>query len=266
MSYAIWLFALSVPFLLLERLWPRRRMPLLRRGFWNDVFYIVFNSHGLSYLVGYGAIHAIAALDKALDLTHLKEWVYLGAMSGKPFWLQLVVLLIAMDFAQWCVHNLLHRVGWLWQFHKVHHSIVDLDWIGNWRIHWGEIVVYRVLLYVPAAFFGFAPVAMFWYGVVNTLIGHFAHANLRWKIGPLKYIVNSPELHVWHHTHPDSGPPNRNFALTLSVWDWLFRTWYLPGRDPERLGFTGIESYPGSVPGQWLEPFRRRAATGAPGS
>ena len=258
MAYAVWLFALSLPFLFLERLWPRKPFKTFRRGIWNDVFYILFNSHGLSYALGYGAIYAIAALDRALDLAHLKEWVYLGAISGKPFWLQFFVLLFAMDFAQWCIHNLLHRVGWLWEFHKVHHSIVDLDWIGNWRIHWGEIIAYRLLLYLPAAFFGFSPQAMFYYGLLNTLVGHFAHANLRWKIGPLKFLINSPELHVWHHTHPASGPPNRNFAITLSIWDWIFQTWYLPARDPERLGFTGIENYPESAPGQWIEPFRRR--------
>jgi sterol desaturase/sphingolipid hydroxylase (fatty acid hydroxylase superfamily) len=33
---------------------------------------------------------------------------------------------------------------WLWEFHKVHHSIEELDWIGNFRFHWMEIVVYKV--------------------------------------------------------------------------------------------------------------------------
>ena len=85
----------------------------------------------------------------------------------------------------------------------------------------------------------------------------------RWRVGWLKYIVNSPEMHLWHHNHPDCGPVNRNFALTLSVWDWLFGTAYLPGHAPERLGFDGIETYPAHLPGQWWEPvaalMRRQA-------
>src|ERR1043166_5329229 len=44
--------------------------------------------------------------------------------------------------------------------------------------------------------------------------------NLRWRVGWLKYVINSPQVHIWHHNHPDCGPVNRNFALTLSVWDW----------------------------------------------
>lgn len=143
----------------------------------------------------------------------------------------------------------------LWEFHKVHHSITELDWIGDWRFHWGEIVVYRSLLYVPAALLGVRGDAMFWVGIVNTLGGHFAHANLNWRIGWLRYIVNSPELHAWHHNHPDCGPVNRNFALTLAAWDWLFGTAWLPDHDPDRLGFAGIEQYPEQVPGQWVAPF-----------
>jgi len=48
-------------------------------------------------------------------------------------------------------HNLLHRVPWLWTFHKVHHSITTMDWIGNWRFHWMEIVVYKTLQWLPLA-------------------------------------------------------------------------------------------------------------------
>jgi len=34
----------------------------------------------------------------------------------------------------------------VWKSHKVHHSIVEMDWIGDWRFHWFEILVYNVLL------------------------------------------------------------------------------------------------------------------------
>jgi len=56
--------------------------------------------------------------------------------AGQPFWVQFPVLVLVMDFSRYLIHNLLHRVPWLWEFHKVHHSIEELDWIGNWRFHW----------------------------------------------------------------------------------------------------------------------------------
>ncbi len=257
MIYSAWLFGFSILFLVLERLRPRHRIALLRRGIFNDLFYLVFNSQYLGVLFGVATARLIATLDGAFDLSALKRTVALGVMSEKPFWLQFAVLLVVYDLLQWSIHNVLHRVPRLWEFHKVHHSIEELDWIGNWRFHWFEGVFYQALLYAPMAFFGFAPRAMFWNGVVGTFVGFFAHANLGINIGWLRYIVNSPEMHQWHHTHPDAGPENRNFGLTLAVWDWLFGTAWLPDHDPERLGFTGVETWPRSLWRQALAGFWR---------
>jgi sterol desaturase/sphingolipid hydroxylase (fatty acid hydroxylase superfamily) len=249
MSYPAWLAGLAILFWTLERAWPRRpSQPLLRTGVWTDIAHVVFNAHVAGVVLGNLTIGLAAGVDRALG--------FAGLMRGQPFWLQFAALLVSMDLVKWLVHNLLHRVDALWQFHKVHHSIVDMDWIGDWRFHWVEILVYRSLLYVPAALMGFSGEAMFWVGVLDTAVGHFAHANVRWNIGWLRYVVNSPEMHLWHHNHPDCGPHNRNFGLTLSVWDWLFGTAHVPPRDPERLGFDKVESYPRQLPGQWWEPFR----------
>lgn len=67
-------------------------------------------------------------------------------------------------------------------------------------------------------------------------------------LGPfMRKIFNSPELHIWHHAHdlPEQHRYGINFAITLAVWDYLFKTDYLPheGRDI-KLGFPGIEQYP----------------------
>ena len=248
LRYPVWLVGLSLLFVAAERIWPRYpAQRLLRRGWLSDLAYIVFNSEYLGVLLGLVSIRII----ESFQLKRLE----VGLLSTAPFWIQFIAFLLVFDFLQWSIHNLLHRVDFLWQFHKVHHSIVDLDWIGDWRFHWVEIIVYRSLLYIPAAFFGFRGDVMFWAGIVNTFVGHFAHANLRWHIGPLRYILNSPEMHIWHHNHPDSGPVNRNFGITLSIWDWIFGTAHLPPRDPARLGFEGIESYPAQLPGQWVRPF-----------
>ncbi|MDZ4803213.1 MAG: sterol desaturase family protein [Bryobacteraceae bacterium] len=255
MVYSLWLFGFSVLFLVAERFWPQRAQRTLRAGIGTDVFYLIFNSEYLGVLLGVVAAHTIAVLDRSLDLTNLRDYFCLGAISGQPLWLQLPALILIFDFAQWLIHNALHRVPWLWEFHKVHHSIQEMDWVGNWRFHWFEVVFYRTLLYVPAAFFGFSPVAMFWYGVLNTVVGHFAHANLSLRLGPLKYFVNSPEMHIWHHAHPLSGPADRNFGIMLSVWDWLFGTAYCPQGDPARLGFTGVEWYPKNPISQAVAPF-----------
>ncbi|MBS1831030.1 MAG: sterol desaturase family protein [Acidobacteria bacterium] len=249
MVYAVWLFSISIAFVIAERLWPwRKQQKLFREGLLSDVLYIVFNSEYL------GIVIAVLTA-KLLAIYNPDPLVTLNLMKGKPYWLQFLILLPAFDLAQWAVHNALHRVPILWRFHKVHHSVVDMDWIGNWRFHWGEIFVYRVAMYVPTAVLGFAPAVLFYYGILNTIIGHYAHANMRLSLGPLKYVLNTPQMHIWHHNHPDCGPINKNFAITLSVWDWVFGTAYMPEKPPERLGFEGIETYPKNIAGQWVQPF-----------
>jgi len=159
------------------------------------------------------------------------------------------------------VHNLLHRVPALWELHKVHHSSRSLDWLANWRFHVLEIVVYRALLYVPLGLLGANGQALFAVGVWNTFMGHYTHANTRIGLGPFRYLLNSPRMHLWHHTHASAGPVNKNFGIGLSVWDWVFRTAYIPEHDPSRLGFQGGETFAETWWGQTLAPFRALVAT-----
>jgi sterol desaturase/sphingolipid hydroxylase (fatty acid hydroxylase superfamily) len=145
----------------------------------------------------------------------------------------------------------------LWQYHKLHHSIEQLDWIGNFRFHWMEIVVYKGLTYLPLIVLGIDGRVLLWVAIFGTLIGHLNHANLRLSWGPLKYLFNSPRMHIWHHDLVVHGHHGQNFAIVFSLWDWLFGTAYLPAdaEQPEQLGFVGIERFPRGVLGRLIYPF-----------
>ena len=97
-----------------------------------------------------------------------------------------------------------------------------MDWLGSMRFHFAEALIYDGLLYVPLAVLGFRGEVLFALAVVGTAIGHCNHANLRLRIGPLRDLINSPEMRVWHHAHPDAGPTDRNFGINLAIGDWLF--------------------------------------------
>jgi len=67
-------------------------------------------------------------------------------------------------------------------------------------------------------------------------------------LGPImKYVFNSPEMHIWHHAYdlPKGREYGINFGITLAMWDYIFGTASIPhdGRDI-RLGFPEIESFP----------------------
>lgn len=258
-SYPFWLALFSVFVMGLERLFPwRKEQKQLRPYLWSDLIHLVWNGHFLGVLV-YGIYSAWihAPLVAWLESLGVAGSLYAGVAGTWPIWAQIVVALFVVDFVQWVVHNLLHRITPLWELHKVHHSIVDgeMDFIVSFRFHWMEVVVYKSFLYVPLAFFGFGMEAIFFHAAFGTLIGHFNHANLHITWGPLKYLLNSPAMHIWHHDYEGDEKTTKNFGIIFSVWDWIFRTAYMPDHPPARLGYAGVEKMPRDFLGQAAWPL-----------
>ena len=267
MTYWAWLAGLTALFVGLERLAPRDpRQGLVRPGLGTDVFYAVWNGHWLGVVLAHASTPIAEAFDGALASVGVP--LHLGLARGWPLAVQALVAFVAIDLVQWGIHRLLHRVPALWELHRVHHSIVHLDVWGSLRFHWGEVVVYKALQYVPLALLGFDGRVLFGIAVVSTAIGHLNHANLDVRFGPLVYLLNGPEMHAWHHAHPAVDPrlPRHgvNFGIDLALWDWLFGTAYLPAdrRPPARLGFEGVEAFPADPLRQALAPLRRGAPAG----
>tara|TARA_B100001750_G_scaffold170911_1_gene139280 strand:- start:955 stop:2808 length:1854 start_codon:yes stop_codon:yes gene_type:complete len=246
--YPISLAAISVFVAGLERFFPYRKdQKQLRRTLGWDVLHLVFNGHFLGVIFFGIATHWILPpLDGWFADRGWTDAVYRNAAADWPMWAQILVALFAIDFLQWCVHNLLHRVPWLWETHKCHHSVEDgeMDWIVSFRFQWTEVAVYRAVLYLPLAWFGFATEAVLFHAIFGTLIGHLNHANLGITWGPLRYLLNSPRMHIWHHDYEGDRTTTKNFGIIFSCWDWIFGTAYMPDEPPKKLGFPGVETFP----------------------
>ncbi len=91
-------------------------------------------------------------------------------------------------------------------------------------------------------------------------IGHLNHANINLPLGPLKYILNSPQMHIWHHArHLPEARFGINYGITLSLWDYLFGTAVIPGDGRDiPLGFEEVDRYPHGFFSQMLQPFRKK--------
>jgi len=265
LSYLHWLIGISLGFVALERLFPwRRGQPLLRPGILRDVGFLAWNGHVYSLLTA--GLHGWVALQATALLRGVGIELRPSPIAGWPFWVQVLAFLLLSDFLQWCVHNVLHRVPFLWTFHKVHHSIHTMDFIGNFRFHWMEIVVYKSAQWLPLALLGASGPAVFWVAVFSTFWGDLNHSNLNVSLGPLGYVFNNPRMHLWHHDASDEGGVAKNFGIVLSLWDFLFRTAYWPrDRNPARLGYPDDESMPESLLGELAWPLVR-ARSAPPGS
>ena len=89
--------------------------------------------------------------------------------------------------------------------------------------------------------------------LITTAWGFFIHANLRFRFGPLEWLISTPAFHHWHHTL--SGPINRNYASTLPWLDRVFGTHYLPKEWPTAYGT--VEKLPDSLTDQLFYPLHK---------
>jgi sterol desaturase/sphingolipid hydroxylase (fatty acid hydroxylase superfamily) len=265
-NYFYGLIAISLIVWLLEALFPwRKNQSLFRKDFWLDTFYMFFNFFLLNLIVLIALSNTVAEfLNDILGVVGLSLSSFqLFDSTDLPKWLGLFIFFLVNDFVQWNTHRLLHRFPFLWNFHKVHHSVKEMGFAAHLRYHWMEPVMYNSIRYIPLAMianYSSQDVAIVYFFAIA--IGHLNHANLGWDYGKLKYIFNNPKMHIWHHAKelPQHVRFGVNYGLTLSIWDYIFKTNYVPydGRDIE-LGFEGDEHFPKDFLHQELYPLKTKS-------
>ncbi|QCE40733.1 sterol desaturase family protein [Psychroserpens sp. NJDZ02] len=248
----------------LEIVFPwRKNQSIFRKDFWLDTFYMFFNFFLLNLIILIALSNTAAGFfDDILGVVGLSISNFqLFDVDNLPLWLGLFIFFIISDFTQWITHNLLHRFEFLWNFHKVHHSVKEMGFAAHLRYHWMEPILYKSMLYIPIAIIGgfdAQHVAIVHFFAIT--VGHLNHANLGWDYGALKYVFNNPKMHIWHHVKqlPEHTKFGVNFGITLSIWDYIFKTNYIPhdGRDIE-LGFEGDETFPKDFISQELYPLKK---------
>jgi sterol desaturase/sphingolipid hydroxylase (fatty acid hydroxylase superfamily) len=258
-NYFYWLIGVSLFAFTLELLFPwRKNQSKIREDFWLDAFYMFFNFFIFSLII-YAAVSDIF-VQLFMDFLGIFGITNLVAIEigSWPLWIKLLVMFVLRDFIQWNVHRLLHRSHVLWEFHKVHHSVQQMGFAAHLRYHFMETIVYRLIEYIPLAMIGFGLTDFFIVHIFALAIGHLNHSNIYLPLGPLKYIFNNPQMHIWHHAENlPKGSYGVNFGLSLSIWDYLFNTAYIPhdGRD-EKLGFEKVEEFPNRFFSQLIVPLK----------
>jgi len=257
-GYFFWLLVISISCWVLERLVPwRPSQRAWRDQFGQDLFWLLFNGHYAGILLASASTWLVENLSRAFGADRLPVPGPIHFLIERPLWLQFFAFLIVKDFLEFLIHNLLHRVPLLWEFHKLHHSIRELDWIGNMRFHWMEIAVYHSLTYFPLFLLNVDSRVILWIAIFTTIIGHLNHSNLNLDWGVFRYLLNSPRLHVWHHDLVQHDPHGQNFGVVFSLWDYLFGTVYAPAQGyPARLGFEGMDQFPSGLISRLIYPIR----------
>lgn len=226
------LMAWLVVVLIWERVAPYRRgLSLFREGLWVDlVWYTLIQSFFLKILI---FDYIIAPLQGSLDWS---DWQF---VSHWPIWVQVVFFVLTHDLYIYLFHRWQHASKWLWRTHEAHHSNKQVDFLAGSRSHAVEIIINQTIEFAPIVLLGADPAVIPIKALLDAMFGTFIHANIRVNLGWLKYVINSPNLHLWHHANYREVF-HANFSTKFSFFDYLFGTAYdpghTPGDDPENWG------------------------------
>ena len=249
-SLFIWFLEITFPW--------RKNQSIIRKDFWLDGFYMFFNFFIFSIVIS-GFYSLLELFFNDFGLTN--KSLALFDLSSFPIWAELLIFFIILDFVQWFTHVLLHKFEFLWRFHKVHHSVKEMGFAAHLRYHWMENILYKPLKTIGVMLIGgFEPEQAYIVHFTAISIGHLNHANIKLSWGTFKYILNNPIMHLYHHVKelPAHKPNGINFGISLSIWDYIFKTNYVPEDSGTiEIGFPGEEKFPKGFFGQLLSGFRK---------
>lgn len=141
------------------------------------------------------------------------------------------------DFWYYWWHRLQHKLPFLWELHKLHHSDEALNTTSIYRSHFLELAGQALIrgLSVGLIFDLSSPpqtmLAILVAGLLPPVWDFFIHANVRydWLHRLLPYF-STPQYHWIHHSrlpqHQDT-----NFAIWLPLFDKVFGSYYHPAVD-----------------------------------
>jgi sterol desaturase/sphingolipid hydroxylase (fatty acid hydroxylase superfamily) len=221
-------------FLVVERLRPAQRRPLIARGHRQDLLFTLLNATLVVPLVTALTLSFAAVAQRSLP------WIVIPKIGTVPRWGVIAVIIVAMDGCNWFVHLANHRVRMLWRFHELHHSQEDMNVLTVFRTHPLIHVSYLIAL-IPGIVLlanGTLPITLL---VIYGAIVAFAHSNTNLGFGPLGRIFVSPNFHRIHHRL--DGRQDVNMGFALSIWDQLFHSAVFPTPETIRAD-TGLPGRP----------------------
>jgi sterol desaturase/sphingolipid hydroxylase (fatty acid hydroxylase superfamily) len=248
-----WLLILMIVFVPLERLCAVRPQKVFRKAFLTDVAYC-FLSGILPKLLLVPPMAIVAWVVHFLVPAGLHSQV-----AALPLWIRFPAAMIAGEIGFYWGHRWTHEIPFLWRFHAIHHSAEEMDWLVNSRAHPVDMVFTRLCGLIPIYVLGLAQPAAKTVDFVSVLViltgtlwGFFIHANLKWRFGPLGWLVATPAFHHWHHTYEE--PRDKNYAPMLPWIDVIFGTYYMPRTEwPSKYGIDA--AIPSALVAQVLAPL-----------
>ncbi len=236
-------------FIFVEKLFPLRKDQPVFRPEWQTDFHHFIVNH---MVVGFVLLATNLLVHKLFGWAAkdgVQAWV-----RDLPFPVALFMIVLVADLVQYWTHRAYHEVPTLWRLHAVHHSAKHMDWMAGSRQHILELIITRTLVLAPIFVLGFSKDVIDAYIVIVGFQAVFNHANVSVRLGPLRYVIVTPNFHHWHHSQDDEAI-DKNYAAHFAFIDHLFGTAVQSGRTwPAQYGVVG-DYVPNGFWKQLLFPF-----------
>ncbi|EMQ8858212.1 sterol desaturase family protein [Pseudomonas aeruginosa] len=161
-------------------------------------------------------------------------------LSGTPLAMQILAVVLWVEFAKYWSHRLHHEHSLLWGLHALHHSSERLYWLNNFRFHPLNHLTNTVVSLLPLALLGAPQEVVLGALAVTQPVLMLQHLNARTDNGWLNHVFSTNEVHRWHHSD-DPAQANANYGSALVLWDHVFGTFrQADGKSrPARIGLFG---------------------------
>jgi sterol desaturase/sphingolipid hydroxylase (fatty acid hydroxylase superfamily) len=222
-----------------------RAQSFFRKFFVTDLFYL------LTGFVAGGSV-ALAYVTRGSEFAGNVLFVPRITVLSLPSWVLVILALLALDVGNYLTHYCLHRFDVLWQFHKIHHSSRELDWLATFRSHIGEQILRRLLAPVLLILFGFPLNTVVIAGALFIAWSILNHANIHLNMQVLEAVFITPRLHRIHHL---SNAPTRNLGTLFTLWDKLRGSLDLTTYGQECELGNGEPDYPQNWVRQFIRPL-----------
>lgn len=220
MLFALPFWVALVFTLALERIIPAEpNRKILNASIAHDLLWFLYEPILHALIVG----TYIALVVKIYKL-YFSHWTFSGLLAA-PGWIRFVIALLLLDLGYWVQHFINHKAPFLWKLHAVHHSQEQLNFFTDFRYHPLEYIVRHTFITIPFLFLNVSPPVIVGFAVVKEWYSRFYHGNIRTNLGPLKYILVTPQSHRVHHS-VDARHWDKNFGAIFSFWDFLFGQQY----------------------------------------
>ena len=208
----------SLVFIFIEKLFALRKDQPVFRAEWQTDFHHFIVNH---MIVGFVLLATNLMVHKFFGWASsdgIRGWV-----QNLPFWAAVLLIVLVADLVQYWTHRAYHEVPLLWRLHAVHHSAKSMDWLAGSRQHILELLITRTLILAPIYVLGFSKEVIDAYIVIVGFQAVFNHANVSVRLGPLRYVIVTPNFHHWHHSQ-DQEALDRNYSAHFAFIDYLFGT------------------------------------------